>query len=254
MNYTFLIVDDEKLSRLYIRNLLSEFLPDAVIYDAKDTATARKILLENIIDILFLDIQMPEANGFDLLSEFGERSFEVVMVTAYNQYGIEAVKAGACDYLLKPINKREFRAMLEKVIKIRTDKKSYVPIKEDEKNEERVYHSKKIAVHHQSGIIFIALPDIEYLKAWNTYTGIHHLSGTVTMASKAISKFEQMMDARWFFRVHKSYIVNLKHCAAYSTSSGYTLSMKSGAQIPVSRHRHKAFLAVLEANSDLLNP
>lgn len=254
MTYNFLIVDDEKLSRLYIRKLLTEFLPDANIYEARNKATAKEILLENVIDIVLLDIQMPGATGFDLLSELKEHSFETVIISAYNQYGIDAVKAGACDYLLKPVSKNEFRAMLQKVLKLKSAKVNTAGPGDLQQQGDQAYLNKKMAIHQQTGIKFIALADISFLKAWNTYTAIHQLSGEVTMASKPISKFEKSLDSKWFFRVHKSYIVNLKGCAEFNSAKGLALLMKDGTQIPVSRYRLKEFIKILNSRSDFLNP
>ncbi len=248
MSYNFLIVDDEKLSRLYIQKLILEFLPDAIIYETKSAAAAKDILLNGNIDVLFLDIQMPEETGFGLLSHFREKKFDTVFITAYEQYAIEAIRHGAADYILKPINKREFKAMLERLIHLKAERANSLNKRIAEDSSNAPYLSKKIAINNQNGIKFIAISDILYLRALNTYTAIHHASGGKTMVSKAISRFEESLDNRWFFRIHKSFIINLNYFSSYVSAEGHFVLMENGDRIPVSRHRLKAFMDVIKNN------
>lgn len=116
MAFNFLIVDDERLSRNYIRNMIKGAQSDAIIFDASNVTEALDIFRREPIDIIFLDIKMPEVDGFGLLSLLPHRNFELVFITAYNQHAIKAIKEGAVDYLLKPIKKAEFTTTLANVI------------------------------------------------------------------------------------------------------------------------------------------
>ncbi len=116
MAYSFLIVDDEQLSRNYIRNMVQRHDAEAAIFDVGSAEEAMVILEHVPVDVLFLDIKMPEVDGFGLLQKLPHRNFELVFITAYNQHAIRAIKEGATDYLLKPIKKTEFTAMLERVL------------------------------------------------------------------------------------------------------------------------------------------
>lgn len=115
MQLTVLIVDDEKLSRSYMRNMLREYAPDISAIESASAAEALQVFGSASPDIVFLDIKMPGMDGFELLEHLPHRDFELVFITAYNQYAIKALKEGAADYLLKPIKKEEFRHMLDKV-------------------------------------------------------------------------------------------------------------------------------------------
>jgi len=116
MAFSFLIVDDEQLSRNYIRNMLQRYDVNAAIFDVGSAQEAMLLLDHVPIDVLFLDIKMPEVDGFGLLATLSHRNFELVFITAYNQYAIRAIKEGAADYLLKPIKKADFTDMLERVL------------------------------------------------------------------------------------------------------------------------------------------
>lgn len=115
MPFTILIVDDEKLSRSYIHNMLREYTPAIEVIECTSAAEALQVLATASPDIVFLDIKMPGMDGFEMLEHAPHRDFELVFITAYNQYAIKALKEGAADYLLKPIKKEEFRQMLDKV-------------------------------------------------------------------------------------------------------------------------------------------
>lgn len=119
MAFSALVIDDEKLSRSYIRNMLREYAADMAVYEAGSAGEALQLFGQVAPDIVFLDIKMPGTDGFGLLSKVPDRNFELVFITAYNQYAIKAIKEGATDYLLKPIKKEDFRDTLQKVIQKR---------------------------------------------------------------------------------------------------------------------------------------
>lgn len=251
MSYNFLITDDERLSRSYIRKLILEYEGEAVIYEARSAAESIAILQKSEIDVFFLDIQMPEMNGFELLDSLPHRNFDLVFITAYGEYAINAIRQGAFDYIMKPINKREFREMLTRLMRIRKEKSTAVP--EADTTPEEEYASRKLAVYHQKGVRFVPVSDIVYLKALNTYTVIYHGQGEKTIVSKAMSRFEQGLDTRWFFRCHKSYIINMNYFSAYDSDKGNTAVMKTGVRVPVSRHRLKAFREIIKNYSGAIN-
>lgn len=253
MSCNFLIVDDERLSRSYIRKLILEYEEDAVVIEARSANEAARILKEKNIDILFLDIQMPEMNGFELLDTLPARNFDLVFITAYSQYAINAIRQGAFDYILKPINKREFGEMLYRLLNARKDRNRLPTDDEQPVQTGELYQDQKIAVYHQKGVQYVPVSDIVYLKALNTYTIIYHHSGDKTIVSKSMSRFEQGLDTRWFFRTHKSYIINMNHFSAYNSENGNNAVMKNGAVVPVSRHRLKAFREMIKNHYGTIN-
>jgi two-component system LytT family response regulator len=155
MAYSFLIVDDEELSRNYITDLLIEFYPEArVVASVSNTTQARKILMEEEIDVMFLDIKMPGENGIEFLQSLKQNNTaKTIFITAYNDYTIQAIKTAAFDYLLKPIDKLEFKETINRLRKsIDAEQKP-----KDKDNATESYMDQKLTVHHSSGFRFITL-------------------------------------------------------------------------------------------------
>jgi len=253
MPYRFLIVDDEQLSRQFIRKLIHEYIPDVEIAEAKNARLAKSMLMEGNIDFLFLDIQMPEISGLELLDDFTLPDFELVFITAYSQYAIEAIKKGAADYLLKPVNKKEFKAMLGKIIGIR-EKKRGLSGGDISHAEMQRYRSEKIMVSYMGGIRFIPLSEIIYLRAKNSYTEIYQISHIKTIVSKPISSFDQALNDCWFFRIHKSYIVNINHVAEYLSAESRIVLQPGDIKLPLSRHRQKEFIEKMNRHKNFHKP
>ncbi len=241
MGYKVLIVDDEELSRNYIRNLVHEFQPSFEIYEADNAFKAKELLEGEKFDILFLDISMPECDGFTMLQSLTVRSFELIFITAYNQHAIKAIKERAFDYILKPIKKTEFKETLAKVVQklkeadvaLNTLNQSY----DDEK-----YLDNKMSISHHQGIKLVSLKDIIYLKADNSYTTLVLSNGQKVITSKPIHRFEKSLHARWFFRIHKSYIINALHFVEYLSREGDMALMDNGEKLNISRYRLSDFL------------
>lgn len=248
MTYNALIVDDEKLSRSYISDLIQEFEPEINILEAPNVKTAKSIIETECIDILFLDVNMPEHSGFDLLESVpnNRNDFELIFITAYSEYAIKAIKENASNYLLKPIRKSEFQDALQKAIeKRRNTTHSKIGANSSSiNNEEYLVH--KLALNHQQGIKFIQLKDIVYLKADNSYTTLILNNGEKITTSKPINRFEAKLDPQWFFRVHKSYIINMFHFREYISRDGDIALMNNGEKIYISRYRLAQFLSLIQ--------
>lgn len=247
MKLSVLIVDDERLSRSYINDLILELEPDMqfTIYEAHSAKVAQPILEECEIDILFLDIRMSGIDGFGLLNSLSKQDFELVFITAYSEYAIKAIKHGAIDYILKPIKKIEFRDTLRKVIERRQktldDKKQ--SIQETVLNDN--YLNQKLVINDQQGMQFITLKDIVYLKADNTYTTLLLTNKEKITTSKPINRYEDKLDSRWFFRIHKSHIINMHHFKQYFSKDGGMALMDNGERLSISRHRLSHFLNLI---------
>ncbi len=232
MNRRFLIVDDERLSRGYLQDMILEFLPGAEVIQKDSVTAAAQYLQANEVDVLLLDIHMPERNGFSLLREVKSRSFALVFVTAYREYAIQAIRQGAADYLLKPVKKSEFRAMLARML-------NRVP---ETPGEKASYLDGRLSVSHQQGIRVLPLRDIVYLKADNTYTIFHLASGERFTSARPISRFAEQLDASWFVRVHKSFLINMAHFKEYRSCDGAQALMDNGDRLHISRYRLADFL------------
>lgn len=245
MALSFLIVDDEELSRSYISDLLNEFWPEARIAGSVgNTDQARKLLMEDDIDVLFLDIKMPGENGIEFINSIKNRNhFKTIFITAYNNFTIPAIKAAAFDYLLKPVDKTEFQQTLNR-------------IKESFNNPETglqktgasgSLHEQKLTVHHSNGFKVIALGDIVYLQASNNYTNIRLISGETVVVSKPLKEFQLKLDNGHFFRIHKSYIININYVDQYLSDDGGQVIMKTGENIYISRYKLSGFFDFVAA-------
>jgi two-component system LytT family response regulator len=234
-----LIVDDEEYSRRNLNQLLKKHCPQV---DVKATAInvnqARKAIDQIQPDLVFLDIQMPGLSGLDLLKSYSCRSFSVILVTAHPTYGIDAVKEGALDYLLKPIRVSELKTAVDKAW---NQESQETWIKKHISTE-----SYKISVSHTEGVSIISVKDILYLEADNMYTTIRLLNGEMLLASKPIGDFEKVLADFNFFRIHKSYLINFRYLERYSKNGGGLVWMSDKAELPVSRRQFPLFQKLLK--------
>lgn len=244
MSYTFLVVDDERLSRSFMRNLITDFEPGAVVHEARSAAVAREILGTNSIDVMFLDIKMPEEDGMQFLGAIPERNFELIFTTAWSEYAIKAIKQGALDYLLKPIKITEFKDTLQKAIKKIKERSLTAGINQE--LESALNHI--ITIHTHRGTKFAHVKNIIYIQADNTYTTLFMTGGEKIITTKPIIRFEETLNKKLFFRIHKSYIINAYHFKEHIFNNGDVAIMNDGCKLPISRYRQKAFLEFIQSN------
>jgi two-component system, LytTR family, response regulator len=242
-----LLVDDE------IKNLSGlEFLLHhdcngiMVTGKAQSADQARSFLQSNQVDVIFLDITMPGEDGFQFLNSLEQTDIKVVFVTAHNEYSMQAIKASAVDYLLKPVRIDELQKAVEKVNLVVNN-----PLA-SEQNRLLMQHFldvvnkkmpvQKIAVPQLGSIRFIALDEIVSLQADSNYTIIHLKDLQKLVISKTLKDFEELLDEHRFARIHKSYIVNLNYVREYCTTDGGTVKMTDGNQWSISRRQLDVFL------------
>lgn len=242
---TALIVDDEADGREVLKKLLEKFCP---IIDIKgetyNIQHAYELIHEIKPDVVFLDIQMPGGNGFDLLKKLSSISFEVVFVTSYDQYAIEAIKFSALDYLLKPIEVQELQKAVDR-IQSTIDKKNarqlqFVNVIEHVEN---TGIDKKIIVHHHDKVILLPLSDITFLEGERNYTLIHTVDGNKYTSSKNLGEFEEMFEPyQIFFRISKKYICNINHISSYTKGEPCVVNIGNDHQLEISRRKKQEFL------------
>jgi two-component system LytT family response regulator len=249
-----LLVDDE------VNNLDSlEFLLQhdcdgiEVAAKAKSAIQARDWLQSHTADVIFLDISMPGENGFQFLNSITLQNFKVVFVTAYNEYALQAIKASAVDYILKPVSIDELQKAVAKV-KLALNN----PIAA-EQNRLLLQHlletitkktpPKKIALPQLGSISFIEVDDMVSLQADSNYTIIHMKDMQKLVISKTLKDFEDLLDENQFARIHKSYIVNLRYIKEYSTIDGGVVKMSDGNQWSISRRQLDMFLEKMKKAS-----
>lgn len=246
-----IVVDDEENARLIIKNFVAEYCPSVEIVDeAEDVKSAVKLINKNQVDLVFLDIEMPNENGFALFDYFNKPTFETIFCTAYSEYAIKAFEVSAVDYILKPIGISKLQEAVEKVVLKRAQNlpQTNIGILKENLQENKI---KKIGIHIGDGIVFMALDDIYYFEAEGSYTTIHHKNGK-DLAVKKIKHFEDLLasDTR-FFRIHRSYFVNITLIKKYSKKDGLSVTYDDKILIPISREKKEEFEEFMIMNNIL---
>ncbi len=240
-----IIVDDETRARTLLAKMLKEYCPDVeVVAEGSDLPSGVKAIRKWRPDIVFLDIEMPGYSGLELLDFFDEQevTFEIVFVTAYNNYAIKAFKMSAVDYLLKPVEPGELEQAVERVRKKSTQTRgnNLAPLRENLKEE----GMHTIAVPDANSIRFLKLSDILLFKADNTYAEIFFIDGSRLTISRTLKNIEDTLNGVvGFFRCHKSYIVNTGFVTDYVKSDGGYLVMKGNHNIPISPEKAQDLLS-----------
>lgn len=242
-----ILVDDEVANLENLGILLSKNCPEVKVVAVANTIedAFTKVNLHNP-DLLFLDIQMGKTTGFDLLNLLDERPFEVIFVTAYDNYGIQAVKFAALDYLLKPVDPAELSLAVSKAeerikSRINGEQLNFLlnQIKRTEPN------APKIALPQQNEIRYVSVDEIVRCTADNTYTFFNLSSGEKILISKPLKEYSDLLKPQGFVRVHQSHLVNPKFVKSWLKEDGGTLLMNDGNKIPVSKPNREMVKAVL---------
>jgi len=207
MKLTSIIVEDEETSRQILKNYLNKYCPNVnILGEASNVGEALVLIRNNDLDLVFLDVEMPYGNAFDLLDKVGDINFETVFVTAYNHYAMDALNAHASYYLMKPISIDELIKAVDYVAEIKTKENAL---------QDEVLITKtntvngKITIPQQNGFEVLNTSDILYCKADDNYTEIHLNNNKKKLVSKTLKYFEEALNGASFSRVHKSYLVNV---------------------------------------------
>ena len=239
-----LLIDDEKACVESLKIELHEYCPDIEVvgtcHSPKDALTMIGKLNP---DLIFLDIEMPWMNGFELLEQFDPIPFEVIFVTAYDQFALKAFQFSAADYLLKPSNKVQLINAVEKVKKRIEKSISRDHLKVLLNNIKQVQQPiKNIAIPSLNGVDFIPIDEIMYCEADNNYTNIFLKDASKHVVSKSLKVVEEMFENHSFIRIHHSYIVNMSHVKKYVKTDGGYVIMSNTKQLSVSRARKDELL------------
>lgn len=236
MKITAVLIDDERNNLDNLHQLLNTYCSEVqVVATAGNADEGRRIILEYQPDLVLLDIEMPAKNGFDLLRSLPQYDFEVIFVTAYDQYGIQAVKFSAIDYLLKPINPDELQSAINKVISKNRFKKQNFQLENFIRIFQQQKEDQRIALPTQKETRFIPTGDIVRCESSNNYTSFVLVNAEKIIVCKPIYEYEELLSNYGFIRCHQSHLVNKKFIKSLIKEDGGYLSMENGEQIPVSR-------------------
>ncbi|MUU77449.1 LytR/AlgR family response regulator transcription factor [Winogradskyella endarachnes] len=243
-----IIIDDEKRARHLLSNLLTEHCTSITdIVEAQDLATGVDLIKTIKPDVVFLDIEMPNQSGLDILKYFPNRiDFKIIFVTAYNQYAIEAFKLSAVDYLLKPLDTIELKEAVtkaEEAIKTNNLNDQLNKLRDSLKQ----LSIDKIALEIPKGIMFASHKDIVYFEADSMYTNVQLINGNQKTICKPLKHFvEQLERNAMFFKCHRSYLINLKYVDELVKDDGDYLLMNNQKRIPISKSKRDQFLEVIK--------
>ena len=247
MKIKSIIVDDEKHGRENLAGILREHCPEvAVLGQADSVSSASELVRNENPDLVFLDIEMPEANGFSLLENFPEARFEVIFVTAYDNYAIKAIRFSAADYILKPINYHELKAAIGKVEQRIATKQQNLRLRELSRNI-RQPDNPRIGLPTGDRVEFTEVRKIIHCKGEGNYTHIFMEEGKHLLVAKTLVEFEELLSEYAFVRTHKSHLVNLNHVVAYQKTDGGILELSNGDRASISRRRKEKVADILKA-------
>ena len=237
------IVDDEADAVNFIRTIIQEYCPKLVVTGTAHNANdGFQLITEHQPELVFLDVEMPHGSGFDLLSRFPKKMFDVIFITAFNQYALKAIKFSAVDYILKPINISEFIEAVNKVIEKRShlfnQHVNYQALLENLKSA----LPTKLAIPTAEGMEYLNTGEIVRIEADRSYCWFYMVYHKKHLVSRNLKEYQDLLTDRNFFRPHNSHLINLEFVKKYIRQEGGYIEMTDGSQIPISRIKRDLFL------------
>ncbi|MBK7220464.1 MAG: response regulator [Saprospiraceae bacterium] len=243
---TALIIDDEEKGRLVLRQKLADHCPDVVVIGEADGGENGKSMIESLRpDVVFLDIEMPGINGFEMLNKLNEKNFHLIFTTAYNQYAIKAIKFAAFDYLLKPIDIEELKAAISRIRNLKTADVSGQLEVLTLNSQKSIKNFNKIAIPTLDGFSFFDLNELIHLDADSNYTLLHFTENRKILASRTLKEFEDQLEEERFIRLHNSHLVNVSFITRYIKGEGGQVVLANGKIIDVSRRKKADLMKML---------
>lgn len=239
------IIDDEPLARSIVKEYLQKHTNLEIVQECNDGFEGLKAIQQHQPDLVFLDIQMPKINGFEML-ELIEQPPAVIFATAFDEYAIKAFEAHAIDYLLKPFNQERFDKAISKWAEKKQNAVEKATQELLETASQSPSQSHRIVVKNGSKIKIIPVHDVQYLEAADDYVKVHTSEGYF-LKNKTMNHFEQVLDGQQFVRSHRSYIVNVQQITRIDPyeKDNHVAILRSGVKVPVSRGGYGKLKAVL---------
>lgn len=248
MKIKALIVDDEESARKALANMLEYYCKEIeVVGTAANISEAyQQIKLQNPA-VVFLDIQMPGGNGFDLLKKYRQLPFKVIFVTAYDQFALRALKLSAIDYPLKPLSPRDLIRAIEKLgQQVEVEERFDEQLSALENNMQAEKQQKKIILNTSTNMYVLRVEDVLRCEADENYTRIIDLKGKAILVAKTLKEFDALLSPLGFCRIHQSHLINLNHVLTYEKGTGGMVILSNKERVPVSGRRKEFFLSSLQ--------
>ena len=240
------IIDDMEQARLTLKKDLETYTPEvSIIAEASGVIEGVKMLKSIKPDVLFLDIQMQDGSGFDLLDILNEINFKIIFITASDAHAIKAFRYAAIDYLLKPVDPDELKIAIGKLKTESFNENAKYQLLNESLKEISKPHSR-LALHTQDKIHVVEISDIVRCESNINYTEFHFIDGKKLLVTKTLKDFEELLNDHGFFRVHQSHLVNTSCIREFIKSDGGSILMSNGDVIPVSTRKKTTVLEMIE--------
>jgi two-component system LytT family response regulator len=240
------IIDDENRTRELIARMIDSFGFDVVtIPEGENVKSGIEAIEKHQPDIVFLDIQMPDGTGFDVIRSIEDKNFEVIFITAHEEFAIKAIKFSALDYLLKPVDTGELKAALEKALSTIDDKKESSQFDALQKNIQPT-EKRRLVLKTQESVHVVELDQIIRCEADRNYTSFFLKDNKKILVSKTLKEYETLLSAHNFLRVQQSHLVNIDFVDRYDKKNGGAVVMKDGSEVPLSPAKRDLFFKRLE--------
>lgn len=247
INISCMILDDEARNAQLLTKMLAGYCPQVqVLATETDARKGLTMIRELQPQLLFLDIEMPHLNGFEMLKQLEPVQFEVIFVTAYSHYAVEAFEHHAIGYLTKPINTEKLISVVntaaDKIEQKAFNRNLFSLIESSGKNAQ----SQKIPLSTSNGLVFVKLADIMYCESNGNYTTFFLNDGKSILVSRQLGEYEKLLPDADFTRIHDKYIINLSYIREYIKGSGGDVVLENGKELPVASRRKDDFLSRFE--------
>jgi two-component system, LytTR family, response regulator len=241
-----IIIDDEPYCCETIAMLLEDSDTVSVVAQCHSAAEGIEAIYKHQPDVVFLDVEMPKMNGFEMLNQFGKVTFEIIFTTSYDEYALKAIRFSAIDYLLKPIDEDELQKAIEKVVR-----RSAKPIAQQleilmQKLSKPATTMNRVALPTLEGLEMVQIDKIIYCKSDSNYTTVYFKDKKNIVVSKTLKEIEEMLQEYSFVRVHRCFLVNTNEVEKYKKGDGGFLIMSDGSHVDVSKSRKDFLLSTLQ--------
>jgi two-component system LytT family response regulator len=244
-----IVVDDEVSVRNAITKLLAEQFPDLeVISTAGTLKSAYEAIMKHAPDLLFLDVELPDGNGFELLKMLSAVNFKVIFITGHQEYALDAIKVSALDYILKPFDQDELRIAVEKAREIINHDEQNIKLQALSENLRSKRTLKRIILPTADNLYLVSVEDIIRAEADSNYTVFWLTEGRKIMVSRTIKEYDEMLSGSGMIRVHQSHLVNVPFIDRFVKRDGGYLKLKDGTTVPVSLNLKKKVLQSIKDN------
>ncbi len=241
-----LIIDDENRTRELIARMIDSFGFDVeTIPEGENVQSGIAAIERHQPDIVFLDIQMPDGTGFDVIRSIEDKNFEVVFITAHEEFAIKAIKFSALDYLLKPVDTAELKAAMEKALAAVDEKTENSQFEALQKNIQP-NEKRRLVLKTQESVHVVELDHIIRCEADRNYTSFFLVDNKKILVSKTLKEYETLLSAHNFLRVQQSHLINLDFVDRYDKKNGGAVVMKDGSEVPLSPAKREIFFRRLE--------